>query len=389
MEQPLSTSATLGLSAPRRMAAAIAFATAFAFGIGSSAIIAPSFETASVSAQSAEIAPVSLADAAEQADQAVVTVTTLQDISDAQLSQIQGSGQLPPGTEILPGTGRDDNLLPLGSGSGFIIDTIGHVVTNNHVVESGTAFQVTYYDGSTDMATLVGADPFQDVAVLQITLDAGESVPATINFGDSDAIRAGEPVVAIGNPYGEYANTITTGVINALDRGLDTGGGYSLPNLIQHDAAIYPGNSGGPLVDANGEVVGINVAKAYTGSVGANSGEGFNFAIESNSAKVVVDEILKDGSFERAYLGILGQATGYGVEVAEIQAGGPAEEAGLEAGDVIVGVVGVPGDDPNEALDTILFDRRPGDEITLEVIRDNAETQVSIVLAERPQASPQ
>ena len=202
-------------------------------------------------------------------------------------------------------------------------------------------------------------------------------------------IRAGEPVIAIGNPYGEYANTVTTGVINALARDLDTGGGYSLPNLIQHDADIYPGNSGGPLVDANGDVVGINVAKAYTGAVGSTSGEGFNFAIESNPAREIVDGILADGSYERAYLGILGQATGYGVEVVEIQAGGPAEAAGLLSGDVIIGVLGVPGNDPNEALDTILFSKQPGEEITLEVIRNNAEMQISIVLAERPQASPQ
>ena len=171
------------LSTPRKLAAAVAFATAFAFGIGSSAIIAPSFETASVSAQTADLAQASLADVAAQADKAVVTVTTLQDVSDAQLSQIQGSGQLAPGTEILPGSGRDDNLLPLGSGSGFIIDTLGHVVTNNHVVESGTAFQVTFFDGSTAMATLVGTDPFQDVAVLQIDLAIGRTCPGNDRLG--------------------------------------------------------------------------------------------------------------------------------------------------------------------------------------------------------------
>jgi serine protease Do len=369
------------------LAFALAFSLAFALGMGSSAFVGASLAPTSASAQTSDGQPSTLADAAAIADKAVVTVTTFVKADPSSGSQFPGQREVP--NNQLPNLDIPDGLQPLGSGSGFIIDTTGHVVTNNHVVESGTDFEVTYADGSTDMATLVGNDPFQDVAVLQITLDAGEAVPATIAWANSDDVRAGEPVIAIGNPYGEYANTVTTGTVNAVDRDLDTGYGYDLPNLLQHDADIYPGNSGGPLIDAAGNVVGINVAKAIVGSMGNVNSDGFNFAIESNAAETVVNEILKDGHFERSYLGIMGQATGYGVEVAEIQADGPAEAAGLQVGDIITGVQGIDGNDPNEALDTIIFDRQPGDSVTLEVIRNNADTTVTVTLGERPVATPQ
>jgi 2-alkenal reductase len=261
-------------------------------------------------------------------------------------------------------------------------------VTNNHVVEGASAFQVRYSDGTVKNAELIGSDPFQDVAVLKIDLSDGSSVPGTVEWGDSTTMRPGDEVVAIGTPYGEFNNTVSDGMIGAVDGDLNSGGGYSLPNLIQHDAAIYPGNSGGPLLNMDGDVIGINVAKAY-GDVNSTTDEGFNFAIESNAAKAIVDEIIATGHYARPYLGIQGQASELGVQVMEIEAGGPAANAGLQVGDVIVGVSGDAGSDPSEALDTILFEQKPGDTVTLDVIRNGQPTTVEVTLGERPTALPQ
>jgi 2-alkenal reductase len=323
--------------------------------------------------------PADVASVAATANPGVVTILTMTEVS-----AIEGPGgfqQVPP--QNGGSTQNGEQLVPLGSGSGFIIDEAGHVVTNSHVVASGTAFEVQFYDGTTAMATLVGADPFQDVAVLQLDLEQGQQVPGTVHFGDSDVVRPGDQVVAIGTPFGEYDNTVTSGIINAVERGLDSGGGYSLPNLIQHDAAIYPGNSGGPLLNANGEVIGINVAKAYNQQMGM-TGEGFNFAIESNAAREIVDEIIGNGAFDRSYLGIRGQAAADGVQIVSVEAGGPAETAGLQPGDIITGVQGIDGNDPNEALDIILFERRPGDTISLEVLRGGQLVTIDVTLGERP-----
>ncbi len=287
-----------------------------------------------------------------------------------------------------PINGAAGDLVEYAAGSGFIVSTDGYVVTNNHVVEGAAAFQVRYADGTTKDAELIGSDPFQDVAVLKIDLSDGSSVPATVAWGDSSTMRPGDEVVAIGTPYGEFNNTVSDGMIGAVDGDLNSGGGYSLPNLIQHDAAIYPGNSGGPLLNMSGEVIGINVAKAY-GDTSSTTDEGFNFAIESNAAKAIVDEIIATGQFARPYLGIQAQATEQGVQIMEVEAGGPAANGGLQAGDVIVGVSGDTGTDPSEALDTILFEKKPGDTVTLDVLRNGQSTTVNVTLGERPTALPQ
>lgn len=389
-----------------------------AFGVGSIGTIGNLIQPDQVAAQDTTTqqntqgaaTDKSVADVYAQANPAVVTITTFVDASTLQQAQggqtipgmpDQGNGQVPnDGTNQLPDQGNSQqpadsgsadgsNLVEYASGSGFIIDEQGHVVTNNHVVEGAVAFQVRYADGTTETATLVGTDPFQDIAVLQIDLASGATVPATVAWGDSSQMRPGDQVVAIGTPYGEFNNTVSDGMIGAVDGDLNTGSGYSLPNLIQHDAAIYPGNSGGPLLNMDGQVIGINVAKAYGDASSQSTDEGFNFAIESNAAKAVVDEIISTGHYSRPYLGIQAQATDQGVEVMQVEADGPAASSGLQVGDIITGVDGDTTTDPTEALDTVLFQKKPGDSVTLDVIRNGQQTTVDITLGERPTTLPQ
>ncbi len=390
---------------PKRMLAAGILTFGLAFGIGSVGTIGNLVQPDNVAAQDTTqqnnqttAQDKSVADVYAAANPAVVTITTFVDSST--LQQAQGGQQVPgmPGQQ-LPGQGQTpsdngttdsgSNLVEYASGSGFIIDEQGHVVTNNHVVEGAAAFQVRYSDGTIETATLVGTDPFQDVAVLQIDLASGAKVPGTVSWGDSSQMRPGDEVVAIGTPYGEFNNTVSDGMIGAVDGDLNSGGGYSLPNLIQHDAAIYPGNSGGPLLNMDGQVIGINVAKAYGDASSQSTDEGFNFAIESNAAKAIVDEIISTGHFARSYLGIQAQATEQGVEVMQVEDGGPAASGGLQVGDIIIGVNGDDATDPSEALDTILFQKKPGDSVTLDVIRNGQQTTVDVTLAERPTTLPQ
>jgi 2-alkenal reductase len=380
---------------PKRMLAAGILTFGLAFGIGSAGTIESMIQPSGVAAQeSATAQQRSVAEVYAQVNPAVVTITTFVDAATLQQAQGQqmpgmpGDGQLPGQGQAPADNGSSGNLVEYSAGSGFIVSDDGYVVTNNHVIEGAAAFQVRYADGTVKNAELVGSDPFQDVGVLKIDLSDGASVPGVAQWGDSATMRPGDEVVAIGTPYGEFNNTVSDGMIGAVDGDLNSGGGYSLPNLIQHDAAIYPGNSGGPLLNMEGEVIGINVAKAY-GDANSTTDEGFNFAIESNAAQVIVNELIATGHFARPYLGIQGQATQMGVQVMEIEAGGPAANGGLEVGDVIVGVSGDADSDADEALDTILFENKPGDTVTLDVIRNGQPTTVDVTLGERPTALPQ
>lgn len=307
-----------------------------------------------------------VADVAERVNPAVVTITNFQ----------------PPRN---PFTGEPEGgaPIPYGKGSGYIIDAQGHVVTNSHVVEGGTAFEVEYADGTTVSAKLIGQDPFQDVAVLQIELKEGETVPGVVTLGDSSTVRPGDHVIAIGSPYGEFINTVSDGTVGAVHRALDTGY-YRLPNLIQHSAPIYEGNSGGPLLNMNGEVIGMNVAKAVRTSLGGSEDTGIGFAIEINAVKEIVDQILQNGKVIRPYLGIVGQPIEGGHAVTQVEPGTPADKAGLQAGDVITSVDGTRIDERNPFLNLLIFNHQPGDTVTLGVFRNGREFTVSVTLGERP-----
>jgi len=231
-----------------------------------------------------------------------------------------------------------------GSGSGFIIAPDGYILTNSHVVHSASRMEVTLADGRVYDASLVGDDPETDLAVIRI--NAPQLVHA--HFGDSRSIRAGQIAVAIGSPYG-FQQTVTAGVVSALGRSMRSQSGRLIDNVIQTDAALNPGNSGGPLVNSHGEIIGVNTAIILPA-------QGICFAIASNTAEFVAAWLIKDGFIRRSWIGVAGQnvpihrrvvrfhrlPVDHGILVTGVEPGSPASRAGLRDGDVIVAFRGEP-----------------------------------------------
>jgi S1-C subfamily serine protease len=282
-------------------------------------------------------------------------------------------------------------------GSGVIVDERGYVVTNNHVVAEGQKYQVILADGKKVSARLVGRDDYSDLAVLQIE----GPLPAVASLGDSGRLRAGEPVIAIGSPLGDFRNTVTSGVVSATGRKLDDSA-PGLTDLIQTDAPINSGNSGGPLVNAAGQVVGINTAVVrgagaggLFGAGGSASAEGLGFAVPASTVRTVVDQLITSGVVARPYLGINYQtinpriAAYYDLEakegalVARVGPNSPARQAGLQQGDVITAVDGEKVGE-QKSLAEILNKRKVGDEVTLTITRDGKEQTLAVKLGQRP-----
>jgi putative serine protease PepD len=290
-----------------------------------------------------------------------------------------------------------------GEGSGVVLDSDGRVLTNNHVVAgagNGGQLQVALSDGRLFDASVVGTDPTTDLAVIQMSNPPKDLKPA--QFGDSSSVQVGQPVMAVGNPLG-LADTVTTGIISALNRPVTTQGEGSSPfdqggepvvtNAIQTDAAVNPGNSGGPLVDANGRVIGINSSIASTGTsvMGGQPGSiGLGFAIPSNEAQRIAKELVAKGSAQHAFLGVNlrdaiikvdgqdRQAAG----VAEVVGGSPAAQAGLKNGDAVIAV----DDEPvvgAESLTAQVRERAPGTKVDLTVARGGSTQQVTVTLQAR------
>ncbi|CAG0978330.1 putative serine protease PepD [Rhodocyclaceae bacterium] len=282
--------------------------------------------------------------------------------------------------------------VPRGTGSGFLWDDAGHVVTNYHVIAGARAAQVRLSDQRTLSAELVGVSPENDLAVLRIKL--GERKPAALPLGSSRDLQVGQRVFAIGNPFG-FDHTLTTGIVSALDRSIGGEEG-TIHHLIQTDAAINPGNSGGPLLDSAGRLIGVNTS-IYSPS-GASAGIGF--AIPADTVNRVVPEIIAYGYYRQPVLGVVSaerisnpvtrQLGVKGMLVLEVQANTPAAQAGLVgsrmardgsivAGDVIQSLDGVPIDGP-AAMDKALDARRPGERVVLGVWRDGRSLQIPLVL---------
>jgi S1-C subfamily serine protease len=292
-------------------------------------------------------------------------------------------GTIPGQTTFFGNTG--DQTV---SGSGFFITDKGYILTNNHVVEGTKEVSIVLSDGSEQKATIVGTDPYSDIAVLK----TDGKVPAVAALGNSDVLNPGESVIAIGSPLGNFKNTVTVGVVSATGRSIDTGNGYQIEDLIQTDAAINHGNSGGPLVNLAGEVIGINtLIVRNTGS--GDVAEGLGFAIPVNTAQAVAQQIIQKGYFARPYLGISFQPINpdialrynlpsqWGVYITRVSSGSPASQAGLQEGDIITKVGDVTLDETHSYVNT-LFTFKPGDQINLEVVRGNDTVQVKVTLGE-------
>jgi len=314
--------------------------------------------------------------------------------------------ELPEGHPQLPNAPG----LPSGQGSGFLFDDQGHIVTNNHVVEGASRLQVRFFDGSTTLADLIGADPDSDLAVIKVReLPPGA---APLPLADSREVQVGQTAVAIGNPFGEQ-NTLTVGVVSGVGRTLRGPsrdfGTFSIPNIIQTDAAINPGNSGGPLLNARGEVVGVNTAIAV--SMGSRAFEGVGYAVPSSAVAKVAPALIADGRYAHPWLGVslfsldallaerLDLPTGRGVLVTEVRPASPAAAAGLRAGereeqfngvpirvggDIITAIDGRPIASGDQLIGLLDLDYRVGDSVTLSLLRDGAPVELPLTLEARP-----
>ena len=337
-------------------------------------------QTAEPAASTSE--SMSVSEIYEQTSKSVVEITS---IAGSQTTPFGGEGQ----------------EQAQGQGSGFVYDAEGHIVTNQHVVDGADRVTVRFWDGSTYDGTVVGSDPSTDLAVVKV--DAPASVLQALELGNSDDLTVGEPVLALGSPFG-LEGTVTSGIVSALHRQMTAPNNFTINDSIQTDAAINHGNSGGPLLNGAGEVVGVN-AQIESESGGS---DGIGFAIPSKTIQSIVPQIISNGSVVHAYLGVgvteitqsvadeLG--TTVGVEVTDVRAGGPAAEAGLQAadgsatvdgqsfptgGDVITAVDGkaiTTGAELQNAVDA----KKPGDSISITYTRDGQSHTVDITLGTRP-----
>ena len=304
----------------------------------------------------------------------------------------------------LPSTPQQQAL-----GSGFVIDKAGHIVTNYHVVQGATDVTVSFSNRDTVKAEVVGTDPSTDLAVLRVDTTAGALTP--LPLGDSDELQVGDPVVAIGNPFG-LDRTATSGIVSALQRLITAPNRFTIDHVIQTDAPINQGNSGGPLLNSHGQVIGVNT-QIETGST-ASGNVGIGFAVPSNTVKDVVAQIVRTGRVDHAYLGISGQAVSAdvadtynlpvakGVLVESVTSGSGAGKAGVQGGETQVVVAGetyVLGGDiivsfdgkqisSIEQLRDAIAGHKPGDKVRLVIYRDAKKTGVTVTLGRQP-ASPQ
>jgi serine protease Do len=274
------------------------------------------------------------------------------------------------------------------SGSGFFISNQGYILTNNHVIDGVKNVTVILSDGTQESAIVVGADMYSDIAVLKVT----GKVPAVASLGNSDVLNPGATVIAIGSPLGAFKNTVTVGVVSATGRTIDTGQGYQIENLIQTDAAINQGNSGGPLVNLAGEVIAINTLIVRNSGSGTVA-EGLGFAIPVNTAKAVAQQIIQQGYFSRPFMGISFQpitpdvANAYnlpvqwGAYLTAVTPNSPASAAGLQPGDIITKIDNVAIDETHSYIN-ILFTYKPGDVVTIGFLGNGSTQQVQVTLGE-------
>jgi len=298
----------------------------------------------------------------------------------------------------------EEAIIPTGVGSGFVFDKKGHVITNAHVVDGATKVVVTFLDGRSYNADVIGVDNFTDIAVIKVNADLSLLHP--LSLGDSSNLQVGEPIAAIGNPFG-LSGSMTSGIVSQLGRLLPSGAGYSIPDVIQTDAAINPGNSGGPLLNMRGEIVGINTAiQSATGEF-----TGVGFAVPSQTVAKIVPSLILNGEYKHPWIGIsgrdidpdlakvLGLNDAVGFLVVTVIPDSPASKAGLHGsenieeidgiqytigGDIILSVDGVEVRKISDILIHLQRAKTVGDDLVLEILRDGRTSNFTIVLGERP-----
>ena len=283
-----------------------------------------------------------------------------------------------------------------GEGAGVVYDSNGDILTDEHVVAGATSVKVTFQDGKTAPAKVLGTDPSTDVAVIHVDVPASQLHP--IPLADSSQAQVGDPVVAIGSPF-SLPETTTTGIVSQTGRSIQAPNGYTIPNAIQTDAAINPGNSGGPLLDANAHVLGLNdqieTNNQTAGGEGSSSGVGF--AVPANTVKQIATQIISGHKVQHAYVGVcLSSAGGNGAQIAStpsqncqhpISPGSPAAQAGLQPGDTITAINGTPVATTDQFIATI-DGYQPGKTVTLSINRSGQSKQVKVTLGSRPSQTP-
>jgi S1-C subfamily serine protease len=324
-----------------------------------------------------------------------------------QITSTSGSADNPSASPVPSGQPAEPQQA---LGSGFVIDKAGHIVTNYHVIEGADQIEVSFSNRDTMRATLVGSDPSTDIAVLRVEASSRGLTP--LEFGDSGSVRVGDPVVAIGNPFG-LARTATAGIVSAVqERTITAPNGYPIDHVIQTDAPINPGNSGGPLLNARAQVIGVN--SQISTAQGANGNVGIGFAVPSNTVKAVVAQLVATGKVDRAFLGITGSTVteelarvfrlpvDAGVLVETVGEGTAAAKAGLKAGtdttvvagesytlggDLIVAVGGTRVASLEQLRD-LLADHKPGETVKLQFYRGSKSMTADVKLGRQP-AQPQ
>ena len=362
-----------------------ALVVAALMGATSVAALRPSL----IPAYAAAVQPGGYADLVARVAPGVVYIEVTKAAAVAAISPADLPPGVPPGQFApnfgAPGPGQPgDAPVQTGVGTGFIISATGDIVTNNHIVEGAERVTVKLSDGTTLDAKVIGTDAATDLALIRV--DAGRALPI-VSWGDSRALRVGQDVVAIGNPFG-LGNSVTAGIISALGRDINAG---PFDNYIQTDAAINRGNSGGPLFDAAGMVVGINTAilSPTGGSVG------IGFAVPSETAQAVISDLANDGRVARGWLGVaiqpvtediaaaIGLQSGKGVMIGDVTADAPAAKAGIRRGDVVTAVDGTTVESPRD-LTRAVAGARPGTQITIDLLRAGTPTVLALTLGERP-----
>jgi S1-C subfamily serine protease len=383
------------------------FSTSFGSAVGGGLVVlvgglvlieAGVVDTGDNSSSSAVVAPAALARPASSSSSTGLTVHDIYQRDSQGVAFI--SSQIVQQTQSAFGLPQQQQST--ATGSGFLIDNDGHVLTNAHVVQGAKRVDVQLGDGATKQAQVVGTDPSTDIAVLKVDNTEGVN---PLPLGDSTKVEVGDPVVAIGNPFG-LDRTVTTGIVSALQRQIQAPNGFSISDVIQTDAAINPGNSGGPLIDGAGQVIGIN--SQIESQSGGN--EGVGFAVPIKTAADVVSQLESGGEVHRAYLGLSGgditpsvaQALNLpvqqGVLIEQVLNGGPADDAGIKGatgqatiggqtipigGDIITKVDGKQITGMDDVISAV-NEHKPGDDLTLTIWRDGQQRDVTVKLGDRP-----